>query len=80
VIWAILSAACLSTFRTMRIPAILLCALVIASTMTTGWHYFCDVLSGGIIAGVSLVVARVVERRTRIAENAAIPAAECALQ
>jgi membrane-associated phospholipid phosphatase len=80
VIWAILSAACLSTFRMLRIPAIILCALVIASTMTTGWHYFCDVLSGGIIAAAALVAARVVERRTRMAENAAIPAAECALQ
>jgi hypothetical protein len=61
VIWAILAAWSLSTFRAMRIPAAILCALIICSTLTTGWHYFCDVLSGCIIAVISLLAARALE-------------------
>lgn len=65
VIWAILAAWSLSTFRPMRIPAAILCALIICSTLTTGWHYFCDVWSGCIIAAISLIGARSLEIRLR---------------
>jgi membrane-associated phospholipid phosphatase len=82
VIWAILAAASLSTFRAARIPAKVLCALVIASTMTTGWHYFADVLSGAAIAAASFYAARSIENRLRNPGRAAVaPAvrAECAV-
>jgi membrane-associated phospholipid phosphatase len=71
VIWAILAAWALSTFRPMRIPAAILCTLIICSTVTTGWHYFCDVLSGGIIGVVSLLAARALDigLRRKAAEN-----------
>jgi PAP2 superfamily len=65
VIWAILAAWSLWTFRSMRIPAAILCTLIICSTLTTGWHYFCDVWSGCIIAAISLIGARSLEIRLR---------------
>jgi PAP2 superfamily protein len=65
VIWAILAAWSFSTFRSMRIPAAILCTLVICSTLTTGWHYFCDVWSGCIIAVISLIGAKSLEIRLR---------------
>ncbi len=46
VIWAILSAYALWTFRSFRIPVGLLAFLIVLSTITTGWHYFTDVLVG----------------------------------
>jgi hypothetical protein len=46
VIWAILSACALWNIRTLRIPASLLAFLIVLSTITTGWHYFTDVLAG----------------------------------
>ena len=71
VIWAILAAWSLSTFRIMRIPAAILCALIISSTLTTGWHYFCDVLSGCVIGVISLLGARALEcmLRPKVAES-----------
>jgi hypothetical protein len=61
VIWAILAAWSLSTFRPMRIPAAILCTLILCSTLSTGWHYFCDVLSGCVIGAISLVAAKALE-------------------
>jgi membrane-associated phospholipid phosphatase len=58
VIWAILCAAALWGFRPLRIPIALLSGMIILSTMTTGWHYFTDVLAGLIVAGLSLGFAR----------------------
>ena len=58
VIWAILSAAALWDYRFLRIPVALLSAMIIASTLTTGWHYFSDVLGGIAVAVLSLAVAR----------------------
>lgn len=59
VIWAILSAIALGgTWRFLRIPSALFATLVIASTMSTGWHYATDVLGGLIIAAVSLLLAK----------------------
>jgi membrane-associated phospholipid phosphatase len=33
--------------------------MIIASTLTTGWHYFSDVLAGIVIAALSMAIARV---------------------
>jgi membrane-associated phospholipid phosphatase len=63
VIWAVLCAAALWGFRPLRIPVALLSGMIILSTMTTGWHYFSDVLAGLIIAGLSLAFARLCSRR-----------------
>jgi membrane-associated phospholipid phosphatase len=59
VIWAILCAAALWGFRRLRIPVALLSAMIIGSTLTTGWHYFSDVLGGIVVAVLSLKIARV---------------------
>jgi membrane-associated phospholipid phosphatase len=59
VIWAILSAAALWGFRPIRIPVALLSAMIVASTLTTGWHYFSDVLGGILVAVLSMAVARI---------------------
>jgi membrane-associated phospholipid phosphatase len=59
VIWAILCAAALWGFRPIRIPVALLSAMIIASTLTTGWHYFIDVLGGITVAVLSMAIARI---------------------
>jgi membrane-associated phospholipid phosphatase len=59
VVWAILGAAALWGFRPLRVPVALLSATIIASTLTTGWHYFSDVLGGIVVAALSLAIARV---------------------
>lgn len=56
-VWAILCAAALWTFRPLRIPLTILSTLIILSTMTTGWHYFVDVLAGIAVACMSLAFA-----------------------
>lgn len=58
VVWAILCAAALWGFRPLRIPVALLSAMIIASTLTTGWHYFSDVLGGIVVAAISMGIAR----------------------
>lgn len=45
-------------FRWLRIPSIVLCLSIILSTMTTGWHYFIDVLGGALVAFAALALAR----------------------
>jgi membrane-associated phospholipid phosphatase len=50
VMWAILCAQALWGFRFLRIPVSLLSGLIVLSTMTTGWHYFSDVLGGILLA------------------------------
>lgn len=58
VMWALLCAATLAaTFRWLRLPAWILAGLIVVSTMTTGWHYFVDVLGGFALAGIAMVVA-----------------------
>jgi hypothetical protein len=59
VIWAILCAAALWGFRSIRIPIALLSTMIIASTLTTGWHYFSDVLGGIAVAAISMAIARI---------------------
>lgn len=46
VFWAVVSAHALWPFRYLRYPAIVVAALVTASTITTGWHYGVDVIAG----------------------------------
>jgi membrane-associated phospholipid phosphatase len=53
VIWAILCTVALSGFKPLRVPVCILSGLIILSTMTTGWHYFSDVLAGAAIAAVA---------------------------
>jgi membrane-associated phospholipid phosphatase len=59
VVWAILCASALWGFRPIRIPVALLSLMIIVSTLTTGWHYFSDVLGGIVIAALSMAIARV---------------------
>ncbi|APZ94342.1 phosphatase PAP2 family protein [Fuerstiella marisgermanici] len=54
--WAILLAWAFRGVRYARWPMLLLNVLVVASTMTTGWHYFSDVVSGALLAVVGIVV------------------------
>ena len=59
VVWAILCASALWGFRYTRVPVCIVCSMIVLSTMTTGWHYFTDVLGGLAVAAVSLyLVAR----------------------
>jgi PAP2 superfamily len=58
VIWAVLSARGLWGFRCLRVPVSLLAGLISVSTMTTGWHYFVDVLGGLVVAEVSILAAK----------------------
>jgi len=63
VMWAIVCAQALAaSFRRLRWPAWILAALIVISTMTTGWHYFADVLGGFALAGASLSAARALVR------------------
>ena len=56
-IWAVLSSYALWGFRFLRWPSVICAVLIILSTMTTGWHYFADVLGGLILAFVSIEIA-----------------------
>jgi hypothetical protein len=59
VVWAILCAAALWGFRPIRVPVALLSTMIVASTLTTGWHYFSDVLGGIVVAAISIAIARI---------------------
>jgi PAP2 superfamily len=63
VIWCVLAAAALWPLRPLRIPTTIAATLIVASTITTGWHYGCDVISGLGIAAASLFLAETVRRR-----------------
>lgn len=58
VAWAVFGVAALWGFRWLRIPLAALGGMIIVSTMTTGWHYFTDVLGGIVVAIISLVLAK----------------------
>jgi membrane-associated phospholipid phosphatase len=62
VIWAILFAQALWGFRYLRIPVALLAGLIIMSTLTTGWHYFVDVLAGILLASFAVLTAKMLNR------------------
>ncbi len=59
VIWAILATAALWGFRWLRVPISALAGMIITSTMSTGWHYFSDVLGGMAVAALSILLAKV---------------------
>jgi PAP2 superfamily len=59
VIWAILCAVALWGFRSIRIPVALFTLLIVLSTLTTGWHYFADVIAGVFIAFFAIAMAKV---------------------
>jgi len=56
-IWALLSAASLWQIKPLKVPAGLVATLTVVSTITTGWHYVCDVLAALVIAALSLAMA-----------------------
>jgi len=62
VAWAIVCATAYWGFRPLRFPAALLAGMIIVSTMTTGWHYFSDVLGGIVLACLSLAIANLFTR------------------
>ena len=55
--WALILAWALRGSRCLFVPASLLNLAVVISTMTTGWHYFADVLGGTLLAAGSVLVA-----------------------
>lgn len=71
--WAILLAWSVSGRRFLFPLAVVLNGAVIVSTMTTGWHYFADVLGGIGLAVGAIAVSTVWERR--LAWGATEPAA-----
>lgn len=62
VAWAVLCAAALWGFKPLRIPVAILCIAIILSTLTTGWHYFVDVLGGLVLAVICLLLAKLFVR------------------
>ena len=69
VVWAILCANALWSFRVLRIPAALVVVLILISTMTTGWHYFADVLGGITVATAAIALDRFVGKRAELARE-----------
>jgi membrane-associated phospholipid phosphatase len=63
--WAVTSANALWPFRPLRYPAILLAALILISTMTTGWHYGVDVIAGLLLAAVATAIAIAIQQMGR---------------
>ena len=60
--WAILLAAAFWHRKRLFIPFALLNGVVIAGTLTTGWHYFVDVLGGVAVAVVTILLSRRLRR------------------
>jgi membrane-associated phospholipid phosphatase len=50
VAWALLLTWAFRGRRWLFAAAVILNSLVVASTMTTGWHYFSDLLGGAAVA------------------------------
>jgi membrane-associated phospholipid phosphatase len=73
VIWAIFCARALWTFRYFRVPVCLFAGMICLSTLTTGWHYFSDVLGGIAVACISIRIAASIVRRQSRPAAAAIP-------
>jgi membrane-associated phospholipid phosphatase len=61
-ILAVLAAAALWRIRYVRWPAALLAALIVVSTVTTGWHYVVDVVAGLLVAVVVRALAMAYSR------------------
>ena len=60
VFWAVVSAHALYPFRFLRYPAMILALLISIGTMTTGWHYGVDVLSGLTMAFICTYLANLI--------------------
>jgi len=60
VIWAILCAYALWSFKPLRIPVSLLAILIICSTLTSSEHYASDVIAGIPVAFAAIYLAKVV--------------------
>jgi membrane-associated phospholipid phosphatase len=52
-------------FRLLRYPAIVLAVLIMISTMTTGWHYGADVITGFLLAVISTAIATAIVSKRR---------------
>lgn len=55
--WAIFSASAFWPFKFLRVPAVVLAVLIVISTVTTGWHYGVDAISGVVVALLCLALA-----------------------
>ena len=75
-ILAVLAAAALWSFRHLRWPAAVLAALIVVSTVTTGWHYVSDVAAGLAVAAVSVAAAKGYTRLERRVARAVAASAE----
>ncbi len=62
VFWAIVSAWVLGQFRWLKVPLAVLAFMICISTMTTGYHYFADVLAGAVIAAIALILVHIILR------------------
>jgi len=62
VLLAVLSAVALCSIKPLRIPAILVAALITVSTLTTGWHYVADVIGGLALAAISVAASKAYSR------------------
>ncbi len=71
VVLAVLCAVALWRIRYVRWPSTILCVLICVSTVTTGWHYFVDVLGGLLVSVVAANSAALVTSRL---EREAVPA------
>jgi PAP2 superfamily len=62
VLLAVLSATALCSVKPLRIPAVLIAALISLSTLTTDWHYVVDAICGLILAAISILVSKAYTR------------------
>jgi membrane-associated phospholipid phosphatase len=62
VIWVLLCANSLWCFKLLRIPVAILSILIVLSTMTSGMHYFVDVLAGLLVAAAAITASRALGR------------------
>jgi hypothetical protein len=69
VVWAILCVYALWSFKFLRVPASVLAALIILSTVTTGEHYLLDLAAGAFIAIASISCT---EKLTGLSDGASI--------
>jgi membrane-associated phospholipid phosphatase len=58
VVFAVLAAWALQSFRFIRLCAWPIAGLIVVSTVTTGWHYGVDVLGGFALSALSIAMAR----------------------
>ncbi|MGH7138097.1 MAG: phosphatase PAP2 family protein, partial [Pirellulales bacterium] len=63
VAWAILLCWAFRGRRLLFAAVVVLNALVVASTMTTGWHYFADVLGGAVVALAAICTYQLIGRK-----------------